>query len=703
MKHMKKILFALMCWFLIGTVNVQADETIKHDVAEGVLQEGDMLAEGVITPKMSTQTNVSGAKAAIVAAAQGLQDTVDLTAYRIPVSQIASVFGETLNENPRLFYISGVYQYYYNSGYVTTFCLQYEDNKSQIPVMLLEYDHEVNKILSQMDSRWTPMEKILFVNEYLALNCEYSEETLANRNIDTYDAYNVFVGKKAVCQGYALAVEELMDRLGIPCELVSSSGADHAWNVVYLNGKWYHMDVTWNDPISDRVGQARHLHLLKSTQNFYQTHVNSQTGAQIRDYVYTGGLSDYSAYYSTAYDNCFWDTVNTPFSYQGGYWYNITVDTTNGVGYLNRYSCDGTWLIQQSTVATLTEKWLDTWNKGNSYYWYYFGECASYMGYLYYSTPTKILVRYSNGAIGTVYELNSVEKSQGYIYGFSIDPYGELRLGLAKNPNEKITNIKTNYFHGHTAGAAATCTSHQTCTTCGKIMTKALGHAPGAAATCTTPQVCIHGCGTVYAPAKGHTPNISAPTCTSGQTCVSCGLTLANATGHVHTYQKTLSATFKKGKTKATCCSSCNAVLSSKTYGKKISCKKGAIYTVGNYKYKIISNKTNGKGTVAFHGLKKNVSKVVIGNTVTIKGVKFIITEISAKALRKKSKLTTLTIGSNIKKIGREACYGSKKLKKVYIKSKKITSVGKNALRNLHKKATIYVPQSRISKYRKLF
>ena len=41
-------------------------------------------------------------------------------------------------------------------------------------------------------------------------------------------------------------------------------------------------------------------------------------------------------------------------------------------------------------------------------------------------------------------------------------------------------------IHTHTPGAAATCTTAQTCTGCGEVLATALGHTPGAAADCTT-------------------------------------------------------------------------------------------------------------------------------------------------------------------------------------------------------------------------
>ena len=83
---------------------------------------------------------------------------------------------------------------------------------------------------------------------------------------------------------------------------------------------------------------------------------------------------------------------------------------------------------------------------------------------------------------------------------------------------------------GHTPGAAATCTTAQTCTVCGVELAPMLGHTFGADATCTEPQVCTV-CGAVITPASGHIPGPEA-TCTEPQTCTVCGVELAAAKGH---------------------------------------------------------------------------------------------------------------------------------------------------------------------------
>lgn len=138
-----------------------------------------------------------------------------------------------------------------------------------------------------------------------------------------------------------------------------------------------------------------------------------------------------------------------------------------------------------------------------------------------------------------------------------------------------------------------------------------------------------------------------------------------------------------------------------------ITVKKNAVYTVGNYKYKITNAKTDGKGTVSLTGvkskaLKKKLNKIAVGATVKIGGKKFNVTEIGSKAFSDCKKVTSVAIGANVTKIGASAFSNCAKLKKIKISSKKLKSVGKNAFKNISPKATIKVPKAKKKAYTKI-
>lgn len=729
---MKKRVYLLVSLLLAAmfsfTLTANADEAAVEVETEHVLQAGGLLAEeSTINLRARGTADYTGAIEAMKESASKLEDSVSLAAYAIPQTQMSELYALFMNQNPEFFYLSGCYSSYSGStGLVISITWIYQYEKADIAGMVEEYNHEVDVILNQVDTSWTDLEKILFINDYLAANCEYDLEAVDDTTIDAYDVYAVLVKKKAVCQGYALTVVDLMERMSISSMVVTSEILDHAWNLVLIDNQWYHVDVTWNDPVPDTVGAAQHSYLLKSTEYFHENHVNG-AGEAGKDYVYSGSCTDDSAV-STIYDkDYFWDSVRSPFIYYNNEWYVITYE--NYTGWLRTYDyVNGTFEATGTYEKELTGQWQS--------YGAYLGYLSLYDGKLYYSTPTSICyINLSNYAEGTLSYPTSSELSAGDIYGMHVNVHGELVYTIASDYDETGTST-TLSLHTHTPGAEATCTTPQVCTECGKVLEKAFGHISGAEATCTTDQVCTRsgcgeviveayghipniaaatctdaqyctrtGCGQVIAKALGHAPNVAAATCTTAKVCTrsNCGLVMSPALNHPDTVTEvTKKATFVSTGTEEVYCNTCQKTIKTNVIA-KLTCTAGKTYTVGNYKYKIIKNKTDGTGTVVFVGLAKSVKKVVIGNTVTIKGAKFKIVQVADRALRNKTKVTTVTLGTNIQKIGKEAFSGMKKVKTITIKSKKLTSVGKNALKNVYKYAKIKVPKTKLAKYKKLF
>ncbi len=163
-------------------------------------------------------------------------------------------------------------------------------------------------------------------------------------------------------------------------------------------------------------------------------------------------------------------------------------------------------------------------------------------------------------------------------------------------------------------------------------------------------------------------------------------------------------------------CTSCGAVVQKETIAKlpasgtgnsggttvtpDTPVKAGSIQAVSGVKYKVLSTKS---ATVSYKAPKnKKITNAVIPATVKIKGKKYKVTAVEANAFGKCKKLKKVTIGTNVKKIGKKAFYQCRKLKSIQVKSKKLTKVGSNAFKGIHKKAVIKVPKAKLSKYKKL-
>ena len=130
--------------------------------------------------------------------------------------------------------------------------------------------------------------------------------------------------------------------------------------------------------------------------------------------------------------------------------------------------------------------------------------------------------------------------------------------------------------------------------------------------------------------------------------------------------------------------------------------KKGDKLENKNFRFQITAFDA-AKRTVKVLGISgKKKSSLTIPDKVTIGGYTYTVTAIAPKAFRSNTKLTKVTIGKNIKTIGKQAFAGCRKLKKATIKSKVLTSVGRQAFQGMSAKGKVYVPKTKYNAYKKL-
>lgn len=105
------------------------------------------------------------------------------------------------------------------------------------------------------------LEKELALHDYLVFNTVYDYENYMSDTVsdEAHQPYGVLVNKVAVCDGFARTMQILLDMVGIESEFVhGSSEGDrgwngHAWNIVKIDGKYYHLDVTYNNIDKDNA------------------------------------------------------------------------------------------------------------------------------------------------------------------------------------------------------------------------------------------------------------------------------------------------------------------------------------------------------------------------------------------------------------------------------------------------------------------
>lgn len=130
--------------------------------------------------------------------------------------------------------------------------------------------------------------------------------------------------------------------------------------------------------------------------------------------------------------------------------------------------------------------------------------------------------------------------------------------------------------------------------------------------------------------------------------------------------------------------------------------KVGESYTVGKIVYRITSSGSSKNTVTALKPVKKTNKKITIPASVKIQGKTYRVTEISARAFRKNKKLTQVTIGKNVARVGKQAFEGCGNLQKVTVSSKALKSIGKKAFAGMKAKGKIYVPKAKYKAYAKL-
>ena len=118
-------------------------------------------------------------------------------------------------------------------------------------------------------------QKELILHDYLVKNCHYSENTEQGAESDIYRSYGALVNGDAVCNGYAEALQLLFNCVGVESQFVvgTADGVDHAWNLVKIGDKWYHLDATWDDPLPDSGDKILHPYFNVSDDVISDNHI----------------------------------------------------------------------------------------------------------------------------------------------------------------------------------------------------------------------------------------------------------------------------------------------------------------------------------------------------------------------------------------------------------------------------------------------
>ena len=153
-----------------------------------------------------------------------------------------------------------------NNG-TLTFKINYLTDKQKEAYVSAEVKKIVEKILP---NNATEFDKVKAVHDYIVLNSSYSSNTINSQ----YSAYTLLMEKKGVCQAYALLMVKMLQELNVDVKYVKgfSNNELHAWALVKVDGAWYHVDPTWNDPIGIKNDEVWYKFFMQTDEQISNTH-----------------------------------------------------------------------------------------------------------------------------------------------------------------------------------------------------------------------------------------------------------------------------------------------------------------------------------------------------------------------------------------------------------------------------------------------
>jgi hypothetical protein len=430
---------------------VSSDEsqvTVGYDDLDDTLQKGGL---GVVVEQqdgaasLASTYDATALEKLIVEGIKAWQTSIDVSELGLTRDDINNgAVRSIINSHPEFISLSGGYTYWTSGSSITKIAFTYLTNAKEEQQ---ELDAALQEVKSKIDtSGMSDEEIVLAYHEYLTSTVSYAYEDYFNGTIAAnhgYDMYGALVKHSCVCQGYAETMFYLLREAGLSCAIASSENINHAWNIVKIHGKWYHIDATWDDPVWDMPGRSYHDYFLVSfdtmNKNTLINHTKDRT-----DMVVSAQWGDtYTTAVDTTYESGkFWNGIEKAIFYKDGYWYSISEGSSKTSFNINKY--------QYSTninkvLYSGTAKWA---TPSGGYYPGVYSSIYLRGDNLYFTTPdslNKIDITSTNviptELINIRTQYNSSTGNNLYAFG---EQYGKLVYFITDSPNIKKTKDSSN-------------------------------------------------------------------------------------------------------------------------------------------------------------------------------------------------------------------------------------------------------------------
>ena len=332
---------------------------------------------------------------------------------RISSASLEAIMSRVYNDYPEIFHLSNTYSTTFPMGQddiIISVRFNYKMTKSEYTAVKAELEQWADHIVSLADPSFTEYEYALFLHDYLAATYEY------DTTYTIYDIYNFIKKGRGVCQAYTYAYAYLLDRVGIENSYATSDEMNHIWNTVKLDGEWYHVDVTWDDPIGGALGKASHGAFMYSDEGIFS-----------KDDPHYAWKSPYACL-SDKYETSPVMDAASSYAFVNGSWYYLLKRD----GKVCLYATDDP--LKEGDVVAETEGMSWKHRENSSVYVSVHSGFYEHGGYLYFNTPSSVM-RYDTVSGKTEIVFTYVG-NDGYIYGVS--PY----LGGDISPKDGMACIR---------------------------------------------------------------------------------------------------------------------------------------------------------------------------------------------------------------------------------------------------------------------
>lgn len=163
------------------------------------------------------------------------------------------------------------YIFTYKENYILNKAAKNKKYITELTTEQLKLFNKIKKIASEITNKnMTDFEKEKAIHNYIVLNSSYSKNITDN----SYNIRNLIENKTGVCEAYAYTFQILCTFAGLECDVITGTlnGQNHGWNLIKLDGEYYHVDVTSDDPIPDKKNRILYGFLNLTDNEIAKTH-----------------------------------------------------------------------------------------------------------------------------------------------------------------------------------------------------------------------------------------------------------------------------------------------------------------------------------------------------------------------------------------------------------------------------------------------